>query len=521
MVDSIIRCGETDHHYFLLCSSVLEDLADENTVFYGCEFFVPGFNVAGLVAASNKRIIEVGTLMPIDMCTVYTPELREKIGHLLTFLITGKRYVADDFSRENYMHYATAIARGNIFMPALLCRDVPLMQQIDAEYEHELTPNDFGAMLARLLLGVSFVVDLSDTDFRTDFVNYSIALRFLSSLGVQFKSGSSKIEIDSSDHEIKNAVQSKISLMTARLEQLKEYLAGSNIVKGDTVESMLAGNKSTRFKSTPNIANGPKGMPRELVLGTKFDPSTHYDEDYYNEGAGLLYTRPDGSKEIYKGPSRCWGAFAQIAEIVNNVEKGKDDQYLSLGCGAGSDVKAFADLGFDAYGVDLSEHAINYGREAFGFDENRLMCEDFTRTQFLERPGFDGNFDIVATYDFLEHLWCADLQSLLFFMMRFVKKGGLLFHDVCTIAAHEIPFIAEVGTVFTRQNSGLLCSGHITLLRWQIWIDMFLSVAAENEIDLRFDYETHSKFCAAMAEDAQLSTVRSWSPKNILCFRRY
>ena len=517
----IIRCGGSDGVYFKLCFSVLEDLAVEGVMLYGCDVFTPGYNVDDLIEASNKRIIEVGTLMPVDVCTAYTPALREKIGHLLSFLITDRRYVADDFSRENYMHYATNIARVNVFMPALLCTDTALLQQIDSEYEYDLTPDDFGAIIARLILGVPFVVDTSGSDFRTDYVNYSLALRFLSSLGVQFKSGNDKVEIDSLS--LRNALQDKIALMAGRLEQLKTYIAGSNIVKGNSVEDMLAksSQRSIRFKSTPNIANGPKGMPRELVIGTTFDPTTHYDENYYAEGAGLLFTRPDGSTEIYKGPSRCWDGFVQISKIIKNVENGKNGTYLSLGCGAGSDVKAFTDLDYDAYGVDLSEHAINWGREQFKFPENKLLCADFTSIQIQERPGFDNAFDVVATYDFLEHLWSADLKRLLYNMIRFVREGGLLFHNVCTISAHEKIFVANKGVAFTKENSGILCSGHISVLRWQNWIDLFLSVAKENEIDLQFDYEFHSKFCAAMAEDAQLSTVRSWSPKNILCFRRY
>ena len=148
----IIRCGGSDGVYFKLCFSVLEDLAVEGVMLYGCDVFTPGYNVDDLVEASNKRIIEVGTLMPVDVCTAYTPALREKIGHLLSFLITDRRYVADDFSRENYMHYATNIARGNVFMPALLCTDTALLQQIDSEYEYDLTPDDFGAIIARLIL---------------------------------------------------------------------------------------------------------------------------------------------------------------------------------------------------------------------------------------------------------------------------------------------------------------------------------------------------------------------------------
>jgi 2-polyprenyl-3-methyl-5-hydroxy-6-metoxy-1,4-benzoquinol methylase len=69
---------------------------------------------------------------------------------------------------------------------------------------------------------------------------------------------------------------------------------------------------------------------------------------------------------------------------------------LEIGCGSGASVRAAADLGWSAIGIDIDPELVSEGRERLGAD---LRC-----TPLLDSGFPDGAFDFIRLRDVIEHL---------------------------------------------------------------------------------------------------------------------
>lgn len=63
--------------------------------------------------------------------------------------------------------------------------------------------------------------------------------------------------------------------------------------------------------------------------------------------------------------------FPIVIELVNFYSKKypniqpKNINVLEVGCGSGSNIKYLAELGYNVYGIDISETAVNYAKTSF------------------------------------------------------------------------------------------------------------------------------------------------------------
>lgn len=127
-----------------------------------------------------------------------------------------------------------------------------------------------------------------------------------------------------------------------------------------------------------------------------------YDADY---SAG--YIRKAGKKL-----KRCRGWVRRVQRRY--VTTGT---WLDVGCSAGFVVKAAADAGFEAHGVEVEPAAVRYGREVLGLDT--LRCG------YLEDQGYEpGQFDVISLYDVIEHV--PDLNRLVAELYRLLRPGGIV-----------------------------------------------------------------------------------------------
>ena len=99
---------------------------------------------------------------------------------------------------------------------------------------------------------------------------------------------------------------------------------------------------------------------------------------------------------------------------------------LDVGCGPGSFTLRMAEIGHDAYGIDLERAKIALAHAHVtesGLPEewkNRLLLADGGALPFGT-----ATFDLVASYHVLEHV--ADLRSVLYEAVRVTKPGGYIY----------------------------------------------------------------------------------------------
>jgi hypothetical protein len=258
--------------------------------------------------------------------------------------------------------------------------------------------------------------------------------------------------------------------------------------------------------STPRTS----GMPKVISPGDPFDPATHYGEYYYGDGPGMIYTNPAGEKVRYPGPGRDWEGFDTVADIFRMIFNfGEGPTVVSLGCGFGSDVLRFCKRGWDAWGCDISEWSVNQAPVAIR-DKIVLgnICHQNVQKMLPENP------NLVCTFDFWEHIFLEDVDTLLADLGRWMKPGSFMANIICTTGRNEKDITIRPEDGFTLQNSWFLISGHVTGRRWHWWANKFHEHGFLARLDLSYLFQV------ARNEDAALSQSMSWRPRNLLIVER-
>jgi ubiquinone/menaquinone biosynthesis C-methylase UbiE len=130
---------------------------------------------------------------------------------------------------------------------------------------------------------------------------------------------------------------------------------------------------------------------------------THlYTENYFND-----------TVEFYNLYHPLCSAIAMIL-----VERLRPRKSLEIGCGLGYFVHALRELDIEAYGVDISEYAINNGVDGI---REYLTCRDVDTEQL---PYAAESFDLVTSLRAMEHL--NKPQNAIEEMERLLKPGGFV-----------------------------------------------------------------------------------------------
>ena len=114
--------------------------------------------------------------------------------------------------------------------------------------------------------------------------------------------------------------------------------------------------------------------------------SKFYDEEYYERG---VETGRSGYGGYYNHP-----LFKAMAKELNTYFG--PERVLDVGAAKGFLVQEFVGLGVDAHGIDLSEYAVEHCSDEIS---DRMVCG-----QAEKLPWPDRDFDLVVTFDTLEHL---------------------------------------------------------------------------------------------------------------------
>jgi len=139
---------------------------------------------------------------------------------------------------------------------------------------------------------------------------------------------------------------------------------------------------------------------------TQFDAKRTYDEAYFSGGIYRDY--------IEEGPIRT-RLFKKKLGLINKYLP-RHGRLLDIGCAAGFFLKLVNDIGYDGYGVEVSEYAARYAQEA-------LRLNVFNGT--LRDAHFANDFfEVVTMWDVLEHL--PDFRDVLTECHRVLRTGGIL-----------------------------------------------------------------------------------------------
>ncbi len=103
-----------------------------------------------------------------------------------------------------------------------------------------------------------------------------------------------------------------------------------------------------------------------------------------------------------------------IEQLGWTDSKGK--RFLDIGCAGGACVKAAADLGFTATGVEPSRYLCEWGKKEFGLD--------LRAGTLLEQKFEAHSFDVITLWDVIEHL--TDPGQVIDEVRRLLKKDGVL-----------------------------------------------------------------------------------------------
>jgi len=161
-------------------------------------------------------------------------------------------------------------------------------------------------------------------------------------------------------------------------------------------------------------SNGLKHKIREYwnsnVCGSKLSKLPKFSQEYFNELEEIRYKL---EPEIY--------SFAQFTRF-----HGK--KVLEIGIGAGSDFIQWVRAGAKAYGIDLSESAVQHTLKRL--ELTGLIAED-VRVDDVENLSYEDNFfDLVYSWGVIHHT--PDTEKALKEIIRVTKPGGsiklMLYH---------------------------------------------------------------------------------------------
>jgi SAM-dependent methyltransferase len=146
-------------------------------------------------------------------------------------------------------------------------------------------------------------------------------------------------------------------------------------------------------------------------------PTTWYDAAYFETEAKGFGPQDAG---IY------YGVAETLAQGFPEVRR-----LLDVGCGQGLLVREFLNRGYEAYGCDFSLYAVTHPGE--GVPAARLAGANLVEGL----PYHDAQFDLVLSWQVLEHLTGATVEQALHELTRVAR--GWQVHSICLAPPHSAP----------------------------------------------------------------------------------
>jgi 2-polyprenyl-3-methyl-5-hydroxy-6-metoxy-1,4-benzoquinol methylase len=99
---------------------------------------------------------------------------------------------------------------------------------------------------------------------------------------------------------------------------------------------------------------------------------------------------------------------------------------LDVGCSTGTLVRALLALGYDTYGIDISEDLVNKARELANNSFGPDLSVRFSAGNFLRHDFGNQTFDFIHSNDVLEHIHSDEASDFLRKCRKLMRSGGVL-----------------------------------------------------------------------------------------------
>jgi 2-polyprenyl-3-methyl-5-hydroxy-6-metoxy-1,4-benzoquinol methylase len=149
------------------------------------------------------------------------------------------------------------------------------------------------------------------------------------------------------------------------------------------------------------------------------DAAGIYNKDYYRSrdaGEGL----PLGYPDYLELQDHHTFVADELLRPLRDIQPGT---VLDVGCGMGTMLKRFCELGWDAYGIDVSTYATDYARDELGLNVFTGTVEESDLPESF--------FDLITLVHVIEHL--PDPRRTLETLHGLLKSGGVLI-----VATHDM-----------------------------------------------------------------------------------
>ena len=136
-------------------------------------------------------------------------------------------------------------------------------------------------------------------------------------------------------------------------------------------------------------------------------------EKQYSEGYGFTYPE-----------SHIIRFYERVLKYGFGIDGSGHQELLDFGCGKGVHALFFKSKGFDVYGVDIAETAINISREIMpDIQDNYKIISPSPSS----KPFFDVKYDVIIANQVLYYLSDSDFHKLLQSLYEQLKSGGVFF----------------------------------------------------------------------------------------------
>lgn len=155
-----------------------------------------------------------------------------------------------------------------------------------------------------------------------------------------------------------------------------------------------------------------------------------FDKDFYDKNVPLESSRnPNFNKILYQFGS----------------------SILDIGCGGGQFILDCVNDGYEAIGIDGLYAYQKYKVAAWNLLPNNLFCADITEPFQILKNDENMKFDIITSWEFMEHLFESDIDRVIGNITRHLKDTGVY---ICSISNRP-------------------CDGHFTIKPTDWWIKQF------------------------------------------------